>query len=58
MDAETDEGLEKLLTIEVSTSGNQIRQVRGKLNRRPTEKEKEIIQRWTTREGLGIASYI
>jgi hypothetical protein len=58
MDAETDEGMEKLLTIEVSTAGNQIRQVRGKRNRRPTEKEKEIIQRWATREGLGIASYI
>lgn len=58
MDVETDEGMEKLLSIEVSTAENQIRQVRGKRNRRPTEKEREIIQRWATQEGLELASYI
>lgn len=58
MDAETEEGMEKLLTLEINNAEKQIRQVRGKRNRRPTEKEKEIIQRWATREGLGMASYI
>lgn len=58
MYAETDEGMEKLLTIEVDTAERQIRQVRGKRNRRPTEKEKEVIQRWATQEGLELAPYI
>lgn len=58
MDVETDEGMEKLLTIEINTAEKQIRQVRGKRNRRPTEKEKEIIQRWATQESLELASYI
>jgi hypothetical protein len=58
MDAETEEGMEKLLTLEVNNAGNLIRQVRGKRNRRQTEKEKEVVQRWATREGLALASYI
>jgi hypothetical protein len=58
VDAETEEGMEKLLTLEVNYSDNLIRQVRGKRNRRPTEKEKEVVQRWATRVGLQLASYI
>ena len=58
MDAETEEGMDKLLTLEVNNADNQIRQVRGKRNRRPTAKEKEVIQRWASREGLLLASYV
>lgn len=58
VDTETEEGMDKLLTLEINNASNQIRQVRGKRNRRPTEKEKEVIQRWATQEGLGVASYI
>lgn len=58
MDVETEEGQEKLLTLEINNTDKQIRQVRGRRNRRPTEDEKKVIQRWATREGLGMASYI
>lgn len=58
MDAETEEGLEKLLTLEVNNEEKLIRQVRGKRNRRPTEKEKEVVRRWAARESLELASYI
>ena len=58
MDVESEEGIEKLLTIEVNRAGNQICQARGKRNRRPTEKEKEMMQRWAIKEGVGVASYI
>jgi hypothetical protein len=49
---------EKLLTIEVGTHTRQIRQIRGKRNRLPTEKEKEIVRRWAEKEHLELASYI
>ena len=58
VDVETEEGTEKLLTVEVATASNLIRQVRGKRNRRPTEKEKEILQRWAMQEGLELAAYV
>ncbi len=58
MDVESEEGMEKLLTIEVKKDMNQICQARGKRNRRPTEKEKEVMQRWATKEGLGVAPYV
>lgn len=58
MDVETEEGMEKLLTLEINHTDKQIRQVRGRRNRRPTEKEKDVIQQWATREKLGIASYV
>ena len=52
---------ERILTIEVFLGrgdGNRIGQIRGKRNRVPTPKEKSIIQRWVTQEGLRIASYV
>jgi len=58
MDLENEDGLNKLVTIEVTNGIRQIRQVRGKCNRLPTEKEKEIIRRWAGQEGLELASYI
>lgn len=58
MDVETDEGLEKLLTVEVTNAGSLIRQVRGKRNRLPSEKEKEVLQRWAAQEGLEMAGYL
>ena len=58
METEDAEGRDKVLTIEVSPSQNLIRQVRGKRNRRPTPKEKSLLERWATKEGLQLAEYI
>jgi len=58
MEVETELGVEKCVTIEVNNTDKLIRQVRGKRNRFPTEKEKQILQRWATQEGIGIASYL
>ena len=55
---ETGEGIEKLVTIEVRSADEQIRQIRGKRNRLPTEKEKDIIKRWAAEEGLEVASFL
>jgi hypothetical protein len=53
MDVETEEGAEPLVTIEVSLQRREIRQVRGKQNRLPTDKEKDILRRWALQEKLG-----
>lgn len=58
MDIETEEGIEKLLTIEVYPVTKSIRQARGKFNRRPTDKERDVLKRWAQQEGLEIASYV
>lgn len=58
MNSETAEGREKHLTIEINLQTNQICQARGKRNRRPTEKEREIISRWAGEANIQMASYI
>ncbi|MDH3974563.1 MAG: PcfJ domain-containing protein, partial [Deltaproteobacteria bacterium] len=58
MQVETEEGIENILTIEVNNRNREIRQVRGKRNRLSTEKEKEILKRWASKESITIASYI
>ena len=58
MEVEDENGRHKVLTIEVSPSEKLIRQVRGKRNRRPTLKEKNLLTRWATQEGLQLAEYI
>lgn len=52
MSVKTKDGVEKVLTIEVQLSQKAIRQVRGKMNRLPQAKEREIIQRWAAQAGL------
>lgn len=47
----------KVLTIEVLLNERLIRQVRGKQNRSPNLKEKNILQQWANRENLRIAAY-
>jgi hypothetical protein len=42
----------KTLTIEVR--GTKIEQVRGKVNRFPTDFENKIIGQWAEKEGLGF----
>jgi hypothetical protein len=58
MDFQTEDGTEKLLTIEVANQAKLIKQIRGRLNRLATEKEKNIILRWAEKENLKIASYL
>lgn len=58
MEVEDEHGRRKVLTIEVSLSEKLIRQVRGKRNRRPTLKEKNLLRRWAAQEGLQLAEYI
>lgn len=52
MEVETDEGTEPLVTIEVNHQRKEICQVRGKRNRLPTDKEKDILRRWALAEQL------
>ncbi|MGE5293954.1 MAG: PcfJ domain-containing protein [Solirubrobacterales bacterium] len=58
MDVETEAGVEKCVTIELRNADRTVCQVRGRCNRFPTEKEKQILQRWANQEGLRIESYL
>ncbi|QDT03125.1 hypothetical protein K227x_15060 [Rubripirellula lacrimiformis] len=58
MEVETFSGLTKCLTIEVRPGNRQIVQIRGRFNRRMTEKEQSVIQRWCTTAGLTIGKYV
>lgn len=58
MEVESKEGITKTVTIEVRNATRQICQVRGKANRLPTEKERQVIQRWADSAELRLATYI
>jgi hypothetical protein len=47
----------RVLTIEVSVNRKAIRQVRGKANRLPTEKEQEVVRRWALQAQLNYKVY-
>ena len=54
LEMESKSELKKLVTIEVRNSAKAICQVRGKLNRRATEQEMQVIGRWATQTGIRI----
>ena len=58
MEIEDENGRRKILTIEVAPRAKVIRQVRGKQNRSPTPKEKDLLDRWAEQEGLRLAGYL
>ena len=58
MEIEDENGRRKILTIEVAPHGKLIRQVRGRRNRLPTPREKELLRSWAAQEGLQLAGYI
>jgi PcfJ-like protein len=58
MEVQSEQELQKLLTIEVRTLDLTICQIRGKCNRVATEKERNVIQRWATKAGLRVAGYV
>jgi hypothetical protein len=55
--SESHEGRLKHLTIEIDLRSKKINQMRGPYNRLGTQKEKQIISRWATREGLLMSTY-
>ncbi len=57
MDVETEDGVEKLVTIEVDKANKTIRQVRGKRNRYATDQEKGVILRWAEQSGFTETPY-
>jgi len=58
MDVQTEQGLEKCLTIEIKPSTRRINLVSGLNNRPPTDDEKAVLQRWAEQEGMEIDSDI
>lgn len=58
MEIEDENGRRKILTIEVTPREKVIRQVRGRRNRLPTPKEKDLLGRWAEQEGLQFPGYI
>lgn len=58
MEVNDEFGRQPAVTIEVENARKLICQIRGKQNRRPTEQERAIVQRWATREELQLAAYL
>ncbi len=58
MAVESFEGRRRIVTIEVQLANRSVCQARGRLNERPGEKARSIMQRWATQEGLAIANYV
>jgi hypothetical protein len=58
VEVESYDGTAKALTVEVRNSTRSISQARGKANRLPTEKERNVLSRWAVASGLTVASYV
>ena len=58
MEIEDENGRRKILTIEVTPREKVIRQVRGRRNRLPTPKEKDLLGKWAAQEGMKLAAYV
>jgi hypothetical protein len=58
LEIETNTGRSKALTVEVRNTARIICQARGKTNRVPTTKERDILRRWAAQAGLTIATYV
>ena len=48
----------RVLTIEVANRSKTICQIRGKTNRFPTQKERDVVRRWMAQEGLSLAQHV
>ena len=58
LEIEDENGCRKILTIEVAPREKVIRQVRGRRNRLPTPKERDLLGKWAEQEDLQLAGYI
>ena len=58
MEVESFACIDKVVTIEVRNHARMICQIRGKANRLPNQKERQMVQRWADSAGLRIAAYI
>jgi hypothetical protein len=55
---ENHEGTLRVLTVEVDLRSKLICQARGKHNRVPDTKSKDVLRRWAAKEGLRLAAYV
>lgn len=53
---ENEKGFFRCLTIEVANKG--LCQIRGYMNRSPTQQEVTVLNKWAQQEGLGLATYL
>lgn len=58
VECETADGRTKCLTVEVRNAARRIVQVRGFANRRPTQRETEILHRWAGVALLSVGGYL
>lgn len=58
MEVDALDGVTKALTLEVHNQTRTISQARGKTNRLPTDKERNILTRWAAKAGLKMATYV
>lgn len=48
----------RVLTIELANASKNVRQIRGKANRLPSEKEMRIVRRWASGEKLTLTGHV
>lgn len=58
MERKSREGTQRLLTLEVHAASRRIVQARGRANRRPEQRERDLLGRWAAAAGLVVASYL
>jgi hypothetical protein len=58
MQVENRDGRHRALTLEVDLPRQTICQIRGRHNRMPSTREREVIGRWADREGLAVAEAV
>lgn len=58
MQIELQQGFKKAITIEVRKDNNLISEVRGKANRLPNPRERNVLRRWAETAGLKFSRYV
>ncbi|MFI4852333.1 MAG: PcfJ domain-containing protein [Gimesia chilikensis] len=58
MQIELQQGFKKAITIEVRKENNLISEVRGKANRLPNPRERNVLRRWAETAGLEFSRYV
>ncbi len=58
MERKSLKSLEKCVTLEVQPATRTICQIRGRLNRPPTEQEMRVVHHWAEQADLRLASYM
>lgn len=58
MQIEFKAGYKKAITIEVRKETNMICEVRGKANREPNQRERNVLRRWAEKAGLKFSNFV